>query len=286
MQLRNIPRNFPKYTRRAHYFRSNSSPFLSGDLFADESDVQVYSPRFRSFQPSRREVSAARVIFCPGHQLERFLDDYSNQINARVLILGNSDRDYPNFEHKLPFSIRTVFAQNCYRPREQVRILPIGIENLRLATNGMRHLFGDNYSETHKTKNLLIGPFSRTHSERDVLIHSAEIYSEIATVLADRINPSDYALIASQHKFIATPRGNGLDTHRFWEALYRGSSPIVMRSNWAQTLLESGLPVLQVDDWSKDTLETASKTVFQPFNPKALPILWWNYWRDEIHRSL
>ena len=29
------------------------------------------------------------------------------------------------------------------------------------------------------------------------------------------------------HRYVAAPRGNGLDTHRFWEALYLGCVPIV-----------------------------------------------------------
>ena len=76
MKLRNVPRNIPGYARRFYYYRRNSSPFLSGDLFADQSDVQMYSPKYRSKPPSLKDVADARVIFCPSHFLERFLEEY------------------------------------------------------------------------------------------------------------------------------------------------------------------------------------------------------------------
>ena len=35
-----------------------------------------------------------------------------------------------------------------------------------------------------------------------------------------------YGRVAA-HRYVAAPRGNGLDTHRLWEALYLGCVPIV-----------------------------------------------------------
>jgi hypothetical protein len=50
-------------------------------------------------------------------------------------------------------------------------------------------------------------------------------------------------------KFWVSPRGNGLDCHRTWEALYLGAIPIVKTS--ALDPLYAGLPVLIVDAWDK-----------------------------------
>ena len=49
-------------------------------------------------------------------------------------------------------------------------------------------------------------------------------------------------------KFVICPRGNGIDTHRMWEALYLGSIPIVKK---CITFFEfADLPILFIDDWS------------------------------------
>ena len=110
MKLENVPRNVKLYARRALVYRANSNPFLSGDLFADNADVQLYGPKLRNSQPSRKEVSNARVLFCPAHEFERFIQEYGDDISARVLILGNSDRDFANFDHTVPASIKTIYV--------------------------------------------------------------------------------------------------------------------------------------------------------------------------------
>lgn len=53
------------------------------------------------------------------------------------------------------------------------------------------------------------------------------------------------------HKFALCPRGNGVDTHRFWEALYMGCIPIVRRE-LAMREFED-LPVCWVNDWAEVT---------------------------------
>lgn len=51
-----------------------------------------------------------------------------------------------------------------------------------------------------------------------------------------------------RHNFVLAPSGNGVDTHRFWEALYVGSIPIV-RSTAITRALSTGLPCVLVPSW-------------------------------------
>jgi hypothetical protein len=55
------------------------------------------------------------------------------------------------------------------------------------------------------------------------------------------------------HSYVLCPRGNGVDTHRLWEALYMGSIPIVLwdsaHAGWAD------LPILFVKSWDEVTEE-------------------------------
>jgi len=60
----------------------------------------------------------------------------------------------------------------------------------------------------------------------------------------------------SQHVFVASPRGNGLDTIRTWEALIMGCIVIVRRLSAATTVMEElyeDLPVVIIDRWSDIT---------------------------------
>jgi hypothetical protein len=49
--------------------------------------------------------------------------------------------------------------------------------------------------------------------------------------------------------FCIAPRGNGLDTHRTWEALYVGTIPVVTRSPLTDS--HPDLPLVVLDDWSE-----------------------------------
>ena len=60
------------------------------------------------------------------------------------------------------------------------------------------------------------------------------------------------------HEFVVCPPGNGVDTHRFWETLYCGSTPIVKRGQIIDPLLKQ-YPVWIVDDW-EEVLDPVRRT--------------------------
>jgi len=80
------------------------------------------------------------------------------------------------------------------------------------------------------------------------------------------------------HKFILCPRGNGIDTHRLWEALYCGVIPIVIRHQ-AHEGLEGNLPILFVDSYeqvNEDVLNnTYSDFSRKTWNMGMLMVSWW-----------
>jgi hypothetical protein len=282
MKLKNVPRNIPRYSKRLFYYRKNSAPFLSGDLFADSADIQMYPPQLRNFQPSKKKVAEARVIFCPSDDLERFLEEYSGSINARILILGNGDRDFEYLdESQLPSSVKKVFAQNLHNEGERSSLLPIGIENLRLGTNGLKKYFKHEYVDETKQNKILVGPFSMTHPDRDFYKTEAFESSSRVTVLRGRISPQEFAVISSKYRFVAAPRGNGVDTHRFWEALYRGSYPIVNRNSWSSLVKNLNIPLIEIDSWGENSFSSVPDQI-QNLNPRNIPALWWPFWNKLI----
>jgi len=94
------------YSKRILRWRSNNAPYISGDLFADNADVNVFPPKYRGKQPSNKEIASARVIFCPSDKLNQFFDEYRNVITAKVIIAGNSDFEFHDLPIRIPTSIR------------------------------------------------------------------------------------------------------------------------------------------------------------------------------------
>ena len=53
------------------------------------------------------------------------------------------------------------------------------------------------------------------------------------------------------HRLVVCPRGNGMDTHRFWEALYVGALPVVLVNSYQATLArELRLPFIGLRSWN------------------------------------
>ena len=274
MNYRRIHKTSYVYLKRSIFWSRNSGPFISGDLFADQADVNFFSPRLHGKRPKIEDIRNARVIFCPSHRLEDLLEQYGNLITANVLILGNSDRDFDSFDFTLPRSIRSVFAQNLNFSDRKMRVLPIGLENIRLGVNGTPWLFNKKMITGEKMNKVLIGPFSFTHKER---IEFQSLQSgEDLEVVNRRMTPNQYAKFSSRYQFIAAPRGHGLDTHRFWEALYRGSTPIVKKNTWSDLISKLDIPVLKVDSFSSDSLSRIAQDLnYSKVRPDSIKSLWW-----------
>lgn len=279
---RRFPQRIKRLAGKARNYNSNSSPYLSGDSFADLCDFQFQPPKLRRFL-ARTPIEQAKTLFCPSHLLEEFLSVFSDRISGHVLIVGNSDRDFKSFEFSLPSSIKKVFIQNLSLKSDLLKVLPIGIENLRLNFNGRPENFDSKYVFRQKENRISIGPFARSHPERNFVNELKKYDRSKMEVNQDRLSPQQYAEISSGFKFIACPRGNGADTHRFWETLYRGSIPVIKSSEWSHNLKVLGLPFVEIEDWNEENLyRVLEYSQADLFNPHAIKALWIPFWKDQI----
>lgn len=83
----------------------------------------------------------------------------------------------------------------------------------------------------------------------------------------------------SEHQFVASPFGNGLDCYRNYEALYLGVIPIVDYGNMSNYMIQSGLRVYQCDDWSKLNQKELDNAYYlklsRPSNGLQLKTVFW-----------
>jgi len=88
------------------------------------------------------------------------------------------------------------------------------------------------------------------------------------------------------HAFVISPRGNGLDCHRTWEALLLRSIPIVKRSPLDP--LHEAFPVVIVDDWREISLSAMAKwrdRQKEGFTPAMFARLTRDYWAARIRAA-
>jgi hypothetical protein len=138
-----------------------------------------------------------------------------------------------------------------------------------------------------KKEKIQVGPFSPTHFEREELNSWSNIRDSRLHFVSEQIPPKKLALLAPTFKFVACPRGNGTDTHRFWETLYRGSIPVVKESAWSKSIADLEIPLVQLQAWDFDEFIDKVGSFHQvKLDPSLIPILWMDHWEKLFSSNL
>ena len=271
-----------RFTRR----HAVSYPYLSGDAFSNLADCKIESLGRLSDNSFIKRLRAANVVFCRSDILQDFLSSAVSNLQCRVILAGNSDQEFYEVPHLLPRSVRRVYLQNNFVTHDaRIVTLPIGLENYRLGVNGNPKFIEENKVKNSAKNKILFGPFSFTHPVRQ------EVFNEFSTsegpweYLNEWTPPKRFNQIASTFKYVAAVRGNGVDTHRLWEAMYRGNVGVVLRDNWSLSLDRLHLPIILVNEWTQEcVLESIAKDVLHlPLNsPQSL---WVQYWESELRKD-
>lgn len=273
------------YAKRAIRWRRNSRPFISGDAFADFADYVYKPPRWRNFNAIPLE--SAKVIFTRSEDLQAFFSEFGNKITASVIITGNSDHEFHEPLQNVPQSVRALFLQNSYIS-DDIRYfsIPLGIEDLRWGVNGNPRFIRDRKDFESANPKILFGPLGKTHKTREVVTSSFSVPSDDWDFFQGRIKPQDFDKLSKRYSHIAAVRGNGVDTHRLWESLYRGIIPIVERSSWWDSLSTLFPEVEVIDEWTHENVKNILAKNRNPQSFRTNPALWMPFWESKISQYL
>jgi hypothetical protein len=270
---------------KIRYAKTDTSPYLSGDSIANLTDYIVYGIK-RNENLNYVKLREANSIFVPGDLLQKFLEESFGNIGAKILITGNSDQ---NFSKIIPLSksIKRWYCQNnAVSNSKIVRTLPIGLENSRLGRTKLLSLNQKSFTDA-RIDQVLVPPMSITNKIRIFAINEALKYPKIFNVQQKMLDEKKYLNLNRMNRFILCCEGNGYDSHRVWETLYRGSFPVLLNSKWAKSLEYLNLPILIIDSLKdvnqKMLIKFANKhSNFEPINTECL---WTPYWRAVIKSS-
>jgi len=286
--------------RRIVYFRSISSPYLSGDLFATMVDYAPWRSKkhlltealrglllreSKDFEPriNLRRLASANSIFIPSHEIGSFVQKYQEHINAKVIVCGNSDFNFTEIP-LMPNSVKICILQNsAISDGQKIFTLPIGLENLSLGRAGIKR-FHKNLNSHSIYDRILIPPMSPTNKERyNALIWGRENPS-IADTFFTLLPIEQYFDLAARYKFVFCSEGNGFENHRIWESLYQGSFPVLLKTAWSESLSNLGLPILYVGSYAEITSNLLHNFYEsnKDFDPSACGWLWGPTWKKLI----
>lgn len=259
-----------------------NKPYLSGDSVASICDYVVPFP-IKSVKKTRHRISKSKSIFVNGHNFSEVFKVAGDLLPGKTLVSGNSDQNFTSNEYFENQSIEFFCQNSAISNLANVKTLPIGIENIRLGRSGFKKIH-QGLSQFKNYDRVLVPPMSPTNSSRMEVVTIAESHPESFDVVIGLLPTKEYFRIAREYKFIFACEGNGFDTHRLWEILYQNSFPVVLRTNWSETLEWLDLPILYVNkvlDVTPALLQDFLKNN-QHFTAEKSPQLWIPYWKDMI----
>jgi hypothetical protein len=174
------------------------------------------------------------------------------QISTNTLVLGDDDIVFSAKELEDLFpSIDRIYSVNLVDASEKVTAIPLGLESPSYRSAGRLKDFTRkiNYQTKTRVYSFLAVWNNETYPETRVEALNIYLHRKDTFATGERIAPQTFHNLARRSLFVVCPRGNGLDTHRVWEALYLGAVPMIRKSEYFAAL--KGWPVWIVESWDE-----------------------------------
>lgn len=144
--------------------------------------------------------------------------------------------------------LQNWYTQNLCFYHPKISMLPIGFAN-SMWNHGNLSLFDNNSfieSISNKTQKIYFNFSVGTNINK-----RQPCYDIVSTKVQwlDNVHPNDNLLRMKYYEFCICPEGNGVDCHRFWEALYLKCVPIVVNSPFIETLKRYNIPLVILNSW-------------------------------------
>lgn len=225
----------------------------------DNVNVDLLNIFFNEF--CSKHNTATIKLFVYTHILSQFQQKilkYLDPLISFVLYTHNSDHSFnDSFQDLLQDDkIKHVYAQNIDYSFESTKLtlLPIGIANSMWEHGDLQPLYSimkSNFKKP-KQKDLYVNINPNTFDYRNTLLNT--ILKTKCWEISEPKPYIEYLKDLSLHRFSLCIRGNGIDTHRFWESLYLGVIPVVVDNsktnicNFLKYVKKQDIPCIVIKD--------------------------------------
>ena len=232
-------------------------------------------------------ITTSKSFFVYTHILNLFIEKVLPVITQSFTLMTHNSDDGINESHISLLNdprIERMYSQNTFITHPKLVALPIGIANSQWSHGNKQNLLTTHpQSDENRVKkvyfNFSVGTY---YAHRLNVLNTLRGKECCVYAQHNHADQMGYLKDLCKYKWVACPRGNGVDTHRLWEALYMGCIPIVDDTLNARQF--SDLPILYIKDWndlSEEWLQKATSQLLETDN-KRLSL---RYWRNEILSS-
>ena len=268
-----------KFQQLSYYYIGEEKDFLFNPL------ISLQSSRFKYIYKINEEWDNPFILFCYGGQIIEFSKKLNFLKNECIIIFGNSDENQ-TLEKCQPYidcpKVLHIFCQNLSCYHDKASFIPIGMANKQWPHGNINNFLELNIGVLHKlkTKDIFCSFKVSTNfiKRNECLI--AMNKKGISNIFYEK--PSEYLKELSNHKYCICPEGNGLDSHRFWEALWVESIPITLRNPLTEQIQKLGIPCILLNNWDElDILNLPDYSSFV-FDEEYFKRISFKYYSDKI----
>jgi mannosyltransferase OCH1-like enzyme len=268
--------------------------WIQGEKFKNVADF-IYAPKKKhkddysnlqnTFTPA--DLKQVNIIYTHTFYVKQ-LFEILNYLKGQFVIITHNADDNVDDSYVIPENVIKWYAQNVNVENPKIESIPIGLENnMWDKKNGKKMFLNEQLKQRREYKNLVYMNHDVTTnpSKRAFLYDIFAGKSWVTSIKGKNgYNVKEYYNNLYNHKFVICPEGNGIDTHRTWEALYMGTIPIEKKNINNQHYTD--LPICFVNDWS-DLTEEFLNTEWTRIKGKRwnMPKLYFEYWRDRIRNT-
>jgi hypothetical protein len=203
------------------------------------------------FRPSNKDllnIDSHRSIFIYGHFLWYFkVAIFPHLQNQHILVIHNSDVtiSYSDIMLLEDTRILEVHAFGSQISHPKLKHIPAGIGNSQWPHGDTGELY--NQSRSIIKRKSIYANFNLTHQSRVELLNIIRSRADIT--YSQGLDYRAYLEELKEHRYCLCPRGNNIDSHRFWECQYLDVIPIILESDWLASY--AGYKFVPIPSWDK-----------------------------------
>ncbi len=242
------------------------------DIFVGQDYDFNYNPLIKKQEQTKQlninqinqSFSNPKIIFLYTHYLPNLINIIEYFQNPFILILHNSDFElnesylsiinHPKIIH--------IFSQNSILSHLKVTNLPIGIANSMWKHGDLYFLHLINMQNKNIKNNFIYLQFSLSTYEKRKNILNKLIEKNIE--VQPNLEYLQYLDLLSTFKYCICARGNGIDTHRFWECIYLNVIPICEKSIFTENLKKEYKDIILLDSFDDLNIDLLEKDYKYP----------------------
>jgi hypothetical protein len=246
----------------ADIYLGSVDDFLSNPVIFEQIERhQILNDIFSNFDNPR-------IVFLYPHNLRVFTTKLKYFTNPFILITHNSDvnlTENNEYVREILASALLIswWGQNLCFIHPKMHFLPIGLANTMWEHGNLQNFMNHSFE---KTRDIHLNFQIYTNvDKRRPCVDALESRFGMLPMLTAEENLKRLA----KYKWCACPEGNGVDTHRIWEALYMKCIPIVVKSPFIEVLMHytnNELPIYVIDSWWDFELPVYDEQLFKYTN--------------------